>query len=339
MIQHKINSVLENVSLKQFNSFGVDVQANYFFSFNRLDCLINMLSTNKFPKLILGGGSNILFTKNFEGLILQPLLKGIEVINENNEECFVRVACGECWDEFVAFAVSRNWCGVENLSGIPGNVGACPVQNIGAYGVEVKNVIYEVEALELETFNVQKFSNADCKFEYRDSVFKKEFKGKYLITHVTFCLQKKHDFNLCYGDIETAVKKIGAVNLENIREAVLQIRTNKLPDPSIIGNAGSFFKNPVISLLLLKKIMRDFAGVPHYKISNSEFKIPAGWLIDQCGWKNFRSGNVGVHDKQALVLVNYGNATGPEILNLADHIVASVFEKFQIKLSMEVNII
>lgn len=341
-MDQKINTVLENFSLEQLNTFGMNVRAGYFFPFNCFASLSEVLGSDRYsglPRLILGGGSNILFTKDFEGLVLHPLFKGIDLVSEDADNYHIRVAGGENWDNFVSYAVSRNWCGIENLSGIPGNVGASPVQNIGAYGTEVKDFITEVESIDLKSFHVRKLTNADCMFGYRDSIFKNELKGSHLITHVTFRLKKRMDFNLCYGEIEKEVKQKEKITLISIREAVMRIRASKLPDPRVTGNAGSFFKNPVISSEVLGKILLDYPDAPRYKITGTEFKVPAGWLIEMCGWKGRKEGNAGVHDKQALVLVNNGNATGKEILNLSDKIIRSVHEKFHIILNTEVNII
>lgn len=337
----KMNIVQENYPLKNHNSFGFDITSNFFFAFNRVDSLLEILRSKRYkslPLLVIGSGSNILFTHNFKGLVINPMLKGVEVVDESDEFVFVKAHSGEIWDDFVAYAVSHGYGGVENLSGIPGCIGACPIQNIGAYGTEVKDTITQVEAIDVFTQETSVFNNNDCKFGYRDSIFKNEEKGKYLIISVVFKLTKKHTFNTCYGGIEKELQLIGDINLHNIRQAIINIRTKKLPDTAVLGNAGSFFKNPVVSQEIVNSIKQTYHEVPLFKLSSDTYKIPAAWLIEQCGWKGKRAGNVGVHDKQALVLVNYGNGTGSDIINLAQDIIHSVQEKFHILISPEVNI-
>lgn len=336
-----MNIVHQNYSLKKHNTFNFEVSSDYYFAFDNLDALHKLLDNSVYknmPMLILGGGSNILFTKKYEGIVVQSMIKGINTIFESEEYIFLKVQSGEIWDDLVEYAVSYNLGGIENLSGIPGSVGACPIQNIGAYGTEVKDSITEVEVLDLISKKILIFSNSDCRFSYRDSIFKNEKKGRYLIVSVTFRLTKKHMFNTCYGDIEKELLLIGETNLKNIRQAVLNIRSKKLPDPSVLGNAGSFFKNPVISKDVAEIFIKDYPQVPLYSTTTDSVKIPAAWLIEQCGWKGKRTGNVGVHDKQALVLVNYGEASGAEVLSLAKNIIHSVQEKFNITISPEVNV-
>lgn len=339
--------VHQNYSLKKYNTFGIDAIAKYFATFSSVDTLEELLSNNKnvSSKMILGGGSNVLFTKDYDGLVLKNEISGIRIISENDEFVFIKAGAGEAWHRFVMYCISNNFCGVENLSLIPGNVGASPMQNIGAYGVEIKDVFYELEAYHLEEKKVQKFSAKDCEFGYRESVFKKKYKGRFAILNVIYRLRKKPQFNISYGAIEDELKKMGIENLsvKAISDAVINIRTSKLPDPSVIGNAGSFFKNPVVGsheLLELNELQEFISRkVPYYKTDEEHFKIPAGWLIEQCGWKGYRKGDAGCYDKQALVLVNYGNATGKEIYNLSEEIKISVKEKFGIELEREVNIL
>jgi len=335
--------IQENFQLKKYNTFGIDVLAKYFSTFSSSEELGILLddSKNISPKMILGGGSNILFTKNFEGLLLKNDVPGISVINEDAEHIYVRAGAGVNWHSFVTYCVERNYGGVENLSLIPGNVGASPMQNIGAYGVEIKDVFYGLEAFHLPDKAHQNFTAADCEFSYRDSIFKKKYRGLFAILNVTFRLRKNPVFNISYGALEQELKKMGVneLSIKAISEAVIRIRTSKLPDPAGIGNAGSFFKNPEIDSHEFRELTRVEAGMPSYKINDDTFKIPAGWLIEQCGWKGYRKGDAGCYEKQALVLVNYGGASGKEILDLAQEIKASVRKKFGIVLETEVNII
>ena len=339
--------VHQKYSLKKYNTFGIDATAKCFAKFSSIDTLVELLNNNKSvsAKMILGGGSNVLFTKDYDGLVLKNEVSGIQVISEDDEFVFIKAGAGEVWHRFVLFCISGNFGGVENLSLIPGNVGASPMQNIGAYGVEIKDVFYELEAYHLEEKVIQKFSAKDCEFGYRESVFKKKYKNQFAILTVTYRLRKNPKFNISYGAIGDELQKMNIENLsvKAISDAVIRIRTSKLPDPKVIGNAGSFFKNPVIGsveLQELQELQRFTDGkVPCYKTDEDHFKIPAGWLIEQCGWKGFRKGDAGCYDKQALVLVNYGNATGKEIYNLSEEIKISVNEKFGIELEREVNII
>jgi UDP-N-acetylmuramate dehydrogenase len=291
--------------------------------------------------MILGGGSNILFTKNYDGLVLKNEIDGINVVDEDDQFVFISAGAGVKWHSFVMYCVNQNLGGVENLSLIPGNVGASPMQNIGAYGAEIKDVFYELKALHLNEKSIHKFSSAECEFGYRESVFKKKYKDEFAILNVTFRLRKNPVFNISYGAIETELKKmhVETLSVKAISDAVIQIRSSKLPDPSVIGNAGSFFKNPVITKEQMEKIQQHHLNLPFYKADEENFKIPAGWLIEQCGWKGFRKGDAGCYEKQALVLVNYGNATGKEIYSLSEEIKLSVNEKFQIELEREVNIL
>ncbi|MEI8059541.1 MAG: UDP-N-acetylmuramate dehydrogenase, partial [Ferruginibacter sp.] len=295
----------------------------------------------KLQTLILGGGSNILFTKNFDGIVLKNELKGIELLKEDEHYVYVKVGAGENWHQFVLHCISNNWAGVENLSLIPGNVGASPMQNIGAYGVEIKEVFHSLEAYHLNEKKIIAFNLNDCQFGYRESVFKKKYRNEFVIAHVTFRLKKQPNFNTSYGAIERELESmnIKELSIKAISDAVIHIRTSKLPEPSLIGNAGSFFKNPEIDNVEFDKIKSAFPEMVGYKLPNNNVKVAAGWLIEQCGWKGYRQGDCGCFEKQALVLVNYGTANGSEILELSEKIIYSVNEKFGIILEKEVNII
>ena len=335
--------IQRNISLRKYNTFALPVLTNYFATFISDHQLQNLLEDNKSisPKMILGGGSNILFTKNYDGLVLKNEIDGIRIVNEDEDYVFVKVGAGVKWHEFVIFCVNRNFGGVENLSLIPGNVGASPMQNIGAYGVEIKDVFFELEALHLQHSEKRIFTIDECHFGYRESVFKNIFKDQFAILNVTYKLRKNPVFNISYGAIEVELQKMNVYKLsvKAISDAVIRIRTSKLPDPAFIGNAGSFFKNPVITKDHLSELNEHELNVPFYQVDEANFKIPAGWLIEQCGWKGFRKGDAGCYEKQALVLVNYGTATGKEIYNLSEEIKISVKEKFGIELEREVNIL
>ena len=342
--------VYQNYSLKEYNTFGIAAIAKYFATFSSKDQLEEFLKDKKYicSNIILGGGSNILFTENYNGLVLKNEIGGIEMVNEDEEFVYIRVGAGVQWHHFVMDCVKNNFGGVENLSLIPGKVGASPMQNIGAYGLEIKDVFFELEAFHLHDKIVQKFSASDCEFGYRESVFKKKYKGEYVILNVTYRVRKIPQFNVSYGAIENELQKmnIEKLSVKAISDAVIHIRTSKLPDPKLIGNAGSFFKNPVINSHELKELhelykLADLSekNIPYFTIDTDHFKIPAGWLIEQCEWKGFRKGDAGCYEKQALVLVNYGNATGKEIFNLSEEIKISVKEKFGIELEREVNIV
>lgn len=335
--------VHKNYFLKELNTFGIPVYAKYFSEFNSTDELEALLNTadKQISTFILGGGSNILFTKDFDGYVLKNNIPGIKIIKEDESDVFMKVGAGVNWHHFVKYCVDNNYAGVENLSLIPGNVGASPMQNIGAYGVEIKDVFYELEAFHLNEKRPQKFTSSDCEFGYRESVFKKKFKNQFVILNVTYRLKKNPVFNISYGAIEKELNKMNVhdLSIKAVSDAVINIRTSKLPDPKIIGNAGSFFKNPVIKNDQFVQVQRACPDIPFYKTDDTHFKIPAGWLIEQCGWKGYRSGDAGCYERQALVLVNYGNATGKEILELSKKIKESVLEKFEILLETEVNII
>lgn len=334
-------NIQKNVLLKNYNTFGISVYAKRFISVNSVFELQQILKVEK-DIFLISGGSNMLLTKDIDKLVVHINIKGVSIDNEAENAAYLTVNAGENWHEFVLWCISQNYGGIENLSLIPGNVGTCPIQNIGAYGVEVKDTITKVEALEIETSKLVQFSNEDCNFGYRNSIFKNEVKGKYIITSVSFKLTKiDHSLNSSYGAIETelSLKKISNPTLKDISDAVITIRTSKLPNPKEIGNSGSFFKNPVITTIQFLKLQKEYPDIPSYKISDIEVKIPAGWLIEQAGFKGKRYGEFGVHEKQALVLVNYGNATGKEIYQLAEKIKKTIIKKFEITLEIEVNII
>ncbi len=336
--------VLTNQSLQSYNTFGIDVSAKYFSEIKSTDdfkALITEPGFEKEEKLILGGGSNILFTKNVDGLVIKNSLPGIKIIKEDPYHSWIKVAAGEPWHPFVLYCVERNLAGIENLSLIPGLVGAAPMQNIGAYGVEIKDTCEEVEAVNMATGEEEIFNNAACEFGYRESIFKHKLKGQFLITAVTFKLNKIFKPNIHYGDIKRTLEemRVQEITIKAVSDAVITIRSSKLPDPKVIGNAGSFFKNPVVSRKLFNTLISKNPLMPNYPQKNGEVKIPAGWLIEQCGWKGKVVGNTGAHKSQSLVLVNYGHATGHEIYDLALQIRQSVKEKFDIDITTEVNIV
>ncbi len=334
--------ISENISLKPFNTFGIDVKATRFATFSSIEELGEILKNNQnTPLLILGGGSNLLLTKDFEGLVLKNEIKGIEIISENQEEVIVKVGAGEVWHEFVLYCISKNFCGIENLSLIPGSVGASPMQNIGAYGVEIKDVFEKLEAFEIATGETHTFDNATCEFGYRESIFKHAVKNKYVITQVYYKLSKKQSTNTSYGAINQQLEVMGIEkpNIKDVSDAVIAIRSSKLPNPKEIGNAGSFFKNPVIDKDHFQEILKEYPTAPNYPVGENQVKVPAGWLIETAGWKGKIVGGTGVHKNQALVLVNYGSATGQEIYQLSSDIIADIYRKFKIQLAREVNIL
>lgn len=335
--------IQENISLKPYNTFAIDAKAKYFASFTNaqeLHELYNFASTHNIETLIIGGGSNMLLTKNYNGLVSKNEMSGIEQVREDEEHVYVRAAAGENWHRFVLYCIKHRLAGVENLSLIPGSVGASPMQNIGAYGVEIKDVFEELEAYHIHTNEVVKFSTDDCEFGYRESVFKRKYKGQFVIMNVTFRLNKQPVYQTNYGVIQQELDKMGVKDLSivAISQAVINIRQSKLPDPKEIGNAGSFFKNPTIPKDQYEKLQQQFAGIVGFPANGDLIKVAAGWLIEQCGWKGYRKGDAGCHAKQALVLVNYDHATGMEIYNLSTEIVESVGAKFGILLEREVNI-
>lgn len=334
--------IQQNASLLSYNTFGIDAKTDYLIEYNSLEDLQSVLQSDIIRNkkvLHVGGGSNLLFLKDFDGVILHSAIHSIEKLREDEQSVYVEAGSGVVWDDFVAYAVENGWGGIENLSLIPGETGAAAVQNIGAYGVEIQDVIEVVKAVDVNTAELKLFSNKECKYGYRDSIFKKELKGKCIITSVVFRLKKTAEFNLTYQHLEEAVLRNGNIDLKNIRQTIISIRESKLPDPKITGNAGSFFMNPVVSKQTFLSLQEKYSQIPHYYISETEEKIPAGWLIEQCGWKGKRLGNAGVHDKQALVIVNHGGATGAEIAHLAREIQSSVKKNFGIDLKLEVNFI
>lgn len=332
---------LENYALQAHNTFGVDVKAKYFFEFTELEDLEVFLQSNKTWQkekvLLLGEGSNILFLNDFDGLVIHPNIPGLQIIKEDRQNVWVEVGAGEDWDEFVKYCVDCQFGGVENLAFIPGTVGAAPVQNIGAYGQELSNVVEKVKGYNLENQEFVEYTKEECLFDYRNSIFKRELKGKFVILSVVFCLAKFPEFQLGYKKLKQKVTESGEINLQNIKQAVIDIRTEKLPDVNVIGSAGSFFKNPIVDLKTAEKIEGNFKGMPIFLAGEGKVKLAAGWLIDKAGWKGYREGDLGVHEKQALILVNYGKATGTDIYNLSEKIRLSVFEKFGVELEREVN--
>lgn len=334
--------IKHNVNIAPYTTFGVRSSAQLFSTFDSSQKLAQLLDEHRSESvLILGGGSNVLFTVDFKGLILINQIKGIEVIEENEEHVYVQVGAGENWHEFVLYTIDKGWGGIENLSLIPGSVGASPMQNIGAYGVEIKDVFHSLTALHRSVLNEEIFSHAECEFGYRESVFKRALKDQYVITTVTYKLNKKPKLNTSYGAIETELERKGIQQptIKDVSDAVIAIRQSKLPDPKEIGNAGSFFKNPVVKESRLIEIQKSYPNAPYYRIDAEHVKIPAGWLIDTAGWKGKRFDNYGVHVNQALVLVNYDDAEGSEIYQLSQRILDDIYEKFGILLEREVNII
>jgi UDP-N-acetylmuramate dehydrogenase len=336
-------TIQQNIDLYAFNTFGIRAVTQYFSAIDspdQLQLLLQAPECQALPKLVLGGGSNILFTQDYAGLVVKNEIRGIQCIGEDEEHVFLKVGAGENWHELVLYCIANNYAGIENLSLIPGTVGAAPIQNIGAYGVELKDVFHELEAVNY-TGTLKTFTNTECRFGYRDSIFKAKT-NEYIIANVTLRLQKKPIFNVNYGTLLQALKAMNhkELTIKAISDAVIEIRRSKLPDPRVVGNAGSFFKNPLISKELFVQIQKNFSDVPYFPEKNSDsVKIPAGWLIEQCGWKGKRLGNIGIYDKQALVIVNYGAGTGAEIWQLAQQIQHSVFEKFGIQLVPEVNVL
>lgn len=325
-------------SLLQHNTFGIDVKARRFVEYDSEDELRLIIPTLKGDVMHIGGGSNLLFRKDYDGTVLHSAIRGISIEDESADSVLVRVGAGEVWDEFVAWTVTQGLGGVENLSLIPGEVGASAVQNIGAYGVEVKDVVVLVEAIELQSGQKRCFGTVECDYAYRQSIFKNQFKGKYAITYVTYRLQKKPTLKLDYGNIRTMLEGKENITVSDVRKAIIDIRNAKLPDPKVQGNAGSFFMNPVVSREKFHDLQRKYPQMPFYE-TDGGVKIPAGWMIDQCGWKGKSLGRAGVHDKQALVLVNLGGATSDEIIRLCDAVCKDVFDKFGIDIHPEVNFI
>ena len=332
----------KNISLKPLNTFGMNVVAKEFASVETKQDLAKILNTNLSNLLVLGGGSNILLTKDVNALVLHINIKGIEIVSVYENNVRDRVAAGENWHEFVSWCLGKNYGGIENLSLIPGNVGTAPIQNIGAYGVELKDVFISCEAMNIQTQELRTFNKEECDFGYRNSIFKEELKGQYIITSVIFELSSlQHVIKKKYGDIESELKNNGIENptIQDISKAVISIRNSKLPNPKVLGNSGSFFKNPMISCVQFQLIKNKFPKIPHYKVSETTVKIPAGWLIETVGFKGKTFKNYGVHNKQALVLVNYGNASGKDILELSKKIQEAILIVFDIVLEIEVNIL
>jgi UDP-N-acetylmuramate dehydrogenase len=334
--------ISRKISLRKYNTFGLDYKADRFLSVKSEKEIIEVLKTGILldeTLLVLGGGTNLLFISDFSGIIIHSAIEGISIEEEHADYVIVSSGAGMKWDSFVEWTVNQGYGGLENLSYIPGTVGASPVQNIGAYGSEVKDTIEMVRAITLADSTIREFNNKECMFGYRDSIFKRDLKGKYIITRVYFRLKTRPVLNTGYGSLKQEAEKLGALSLETVREAVINIRKSKLPDPEIIGNAGSFFKNPVVQAQVADTLKSKYTGLPCYNDTAGYVKIAAGWLIDQCGWKGKRIGDAGVHDMQALVLVNHGKATGKEILELSAAIRKSVFDKFGIELQREVEVI
>jgi UDP-N-acetylmuramate dehydrogenase len=333
--------IYKNISLKKYNTFGLDYSADTFINIKTegeaIEFFVSGSRGNRL--LILGGGSNVLFTGNFEGTILYPDIEGIKIEESDSSTAIVSAGAGVDWDKLVEWTVNKKLGGLENLSLIPGKTGATPVQNIGAYGVEVQDLIVKVRTINTRDGSIRIFSNHECGFGYRNSIFKNTEKGKYLVTSVYYRLSLNPELNLGYGSLSEEVKNLGPENIGNVRQAVINIRRSKLPDPLVTGNAGSFFKNPVVNSTIADALKNAFPEMPVFNNSQGSVKLAAGWLIDKCGWKGKRIGDAGVHDKQALVLINYGNASGKDIYELSNEIKSSVREKFGIELEREVEII
>ncbi len=336
--------IKENHSLKSYNTFGIEAACDFFIEINSIDEFVELTYLDVYQnnkKLIIGGGSNLLFTNNFNGLVIKNNLKGIAIVSENEDYALVKAAAGEVWHEFVTWCIRHNLAGLENLSLIPGCVGASPMQNIGAYGVEIKDVFEELEAYSMNSSLSKIFTNVECEFGYRESVFKNKFKDQYFITSVTFKLNKKASVNTSYGAInsELALMKIEKPTIQHVSEAVIRIRQSKLPDPKITGNAGSFFKNPEVPEEKYLQLKKDFPELVAYPTSNGRYKLAAGWLIEQCGLKGYEINGAAVHLKQALVLINKNNCTGKDVFSLSTYVLKTVNDKFGVMLEREVNII
>ena len=334
--------ILKNHSLKNYNTFGLDTKAANLLKVQSVKALKQALKLPYQPIFILGGGSNMLLTQDIAGLVIKNEIQGIDLIEEKEDTVTLSIGGGENWHQLVLWAIANNYGGIENLSLIPGTVGAAPIQNIGAYGVELKDVFAKLEAINLATSRKKTFSKKACQFGYRDSIFKKQLKGQYLITKVFLQLTKKnHQLNTNYGAIKEHLitHNIAIPTIKDVSDAVIAIRSSKLPNPAELGNSGSFFKNPEITRAHFAKLQKEFPAIVFYELPNGKVKVPAGWLIEQDGWKGKKIGNTGAHAKQALVLVNYGNATGEEVKQLAFTIIASIKVKFGIELTAEVNII
>ena len=332
----------ENYSLLTHNTFGMDVNATLFFEYDTTEELRAFLTSNDFTRhdhfIHIGSGSNLLFAGDYKGVVMHSAMRTLEVVDESDEHVLVRVGSGYVWDDFVAHCVARGWAGIENLSAIPGEVGASAVQNIGAYGVEVKDVIVSVETTALDG-TIRIFTNEECHYGYRDSIFKRELSVQDIVPHVTYRLDKTPTYRLDYGDLRARVEAHGAPTLSAVRDAVTAIRDSKLPDPKELGNAGSFFTNPVIPRTHYETLKKQYPNIPSYPIDEEQVKVPAGWLIDNAGWKGRSLGRSAVHDRQALVLVNLGGATGKEVMKLANRVCEDVYNKYGIRITPEVNFI
>ncbi|MEJ6582655.1 MAG: UDP-N-acetylmuramate dehydrogenase [Crocinitomicaceae bacterium] len=334
--------ILNNIPLKEFNTFGIQSIAKRFSRFSNKEELDEILrQRNNDSLLVLGGGSNILFTKDFDGLVIRNEIKGFEIIETSDEAVIVKSGAGEVWHEFVLNCIDHDFGGIENLSLIPGSIGASPMQNIGAYGIEIKDVFHSLEAYEIKTGEIKTFNHSECKFGYRESVFKRELKDQFIVLSVSFKLTKNHQINSSYGAINAELEENGIKNpsIKDISNAVIAIRSSKLPNPKEIGNAGSFFKNPVVDIEVLREIQKDYENAPNYPAGEGKVKLAAGWLIEQAGWKGKTISTYGVHKNQALVLVNYSNSQGNDIFDLSTSIIEDVRTKFGVELEREVNII
>lgn len=336
-----MKSSLLKASLKPYNTFGIEAYASAIIEWKSEDEVREFFKNGDCDVLVLGGGSNVLFTRDIEKTVVLNRIKGIEVMEETDDRVKLRVGAGEDWHEFVLYCIEKDWGGIENLSLIPGCVGASPIQNIGAYGVEVKDVIVSVEAINRINGNKVVFNNAQCMFGYRDSIFKTSHKDQYIITAVVFRLEKSGKVNVSYGAIQAELEKMGVVDpaIRDVSNAVIRIRQSKLPDPKFLGNAGSFFKNPVVSTQKIQNLKKDYPQIPYYPVDDQHAKVPAGWLIETAGWKGKRFENCGVHEKQALVIVNYGGARGEDIYQLSERILQDIADRYGITLEREVNII
>jgi UDP-N-acetylmuramate dehydrogenase len=342
--------IQENISLKNYNSFKIDVRAKKFVELNSTEEIINLINEKNLAGfenlrglnyLILGTGSNILFTKDFDGTILKINNKGIEVIKETGNYVYVKANAGEIWDDLIVYCIEHNYFGLENLSMIPGTVGAAPIQNIGAYGVELKDVFYQLEAIDIKSGEIKIYTKPECKFGYRDSIFKHKLKNRVIILSITLKLRKKETFNCNYADLRNELNSLGITEptAAIVRDIVCRIRAKKLPYPSELGSAGSFFKNPVINEVKFTELINKYSDLKYYSLPVNKYKLAAGWMIEKCGWKGKRTGDVGVHKEQALVIVNYNNATGADITSFANKLMDEVMEQFGVLLDFEVNII
>ncbi len=336
-----MTAIQEYFSLTNLNTFQITAQARYFARFANPEELEELLQFRRARRhMILGGGSNILFTKNYSGMVMKNEVRGIDIVKEDDRHAYLRAGAGENWHQFVLFCIARGFAGVENLSLIPGNVGASPMQNIGAYGVEIRDVFHDLEAFHLQEKKLITLTHGDCAFGYRDSIFKNRYRGMFAITHVTFRLNKYPSFHTDYGAIRQELERMNTgLSIRAISDAVIRIRSSKLPDPKEIGNAGSFFKNPTVAAPQYESLQAHYPDIPGYPQQGGGVKLAAAWLIEQCGWKGYRRGDAGCHARQALVLVNHGHATGTEIYRLSEKIRQSVLKKFDIALEREVNVV